>query len=385
MSCLCAAYYSAISTSRPFQLIMTSAVLFLAFFSLISADRSPSVTLVQHHGGRVAVIDGLFEPPTLHALAELVAKYNVWAYQYRDPFEDIRAYDSLPTENPGNMDWLTWLDVQFFEQTGFWSRLRHALEESGRTSGYRPYSVSSFLLRRLDQSTVARDCPRDNRHDIDDVRYSDSGVRYGDTDVTSGASGDINMVMYLNKKWLKNNYGELLLFDDRGEIVASVAPKHGRVVIWDCTVPYHFHPPSVAFKQGQFGLIIRATKSNETYQQGIDRFETLEKFYLSHNMMDFALVDEKPVPNWNLSSHLTRKYTDSAGKLVVVYDNVLSKQELGELRSYLIMFHDTYHYQIHDESLEEDSDNVQWVAGFRVRPHVDVDCMDCLDHQYLLE
>ena len=330
-------------------------MLSLVFLTLLSSITA-STNISQLYGGRISVVDGLFEPSTVQALVDLVAKYNVWAFQYRDPFEDERAYEALPAENSGNIDWLTWLDVQFFERTGVWSRLNEALIKSGRNAGYRPFSVSAFLLRRLDQPTVARDCTKDDRRD--DVIREDLDFNF---------NGDINIAIYLNKNWLKNNYGELLLYDDRGEVAASITPKHGRVVIWNCVVPHLFHPPSVSFKQGQVGLIIRATKSNETHLRGIDQFETLQKFYLSHNMMDFALVDEKPVPNWNLSDHLTRKYTDRAGKLVVVYDNVLGKDELDELRSYLITFHDTYHYQIHDESLEEDSDNVQWVAGLMVK------------------
>jgi Rps23 Pro-64 3,4-dihydroxylase Tpa1-like proline 4-hydroxylase len=330
---------------------------FTVFVVLLSSTAviRASTNVSQLYGNHINVIDGLFEPATLQALVDLVSKYNVWSFQYRDPFEDEQAYEALPAENSGNVDWLTWLDLQFFELTEVWRRLNEALITIGRNVQYRPYSVSAFLLRRLDRSTIAKDCARDERHD--------NVTEQEDRDFT--INGDINIVIYLNKNWLKNDYGELLLYDELGEVAAAIIPKHGRVVIWNCVVPHLFRPPSVSFKQGQVGLIIRATVSAETHQRGIDQFETLQKFYLSHNLMDFALVDDRSVPNWNLSNHLTRKYTDKAGKLVVVYDNLLEKEELDELRSYLIAFHDTYHYQIHDESLEEDSDNVQWVAGLK--------------------
>lgn len=41
------------------------------------------------------------------------------------------------------------------------------------------------------------------------------------------------VIVYLNKEWKANWGGETAIFDDEGEIVKSVLPKHGRILIFD--------------------------------------------------------------------------------------------------------------------------------------------------------
>ena len=62
-----------------------------------------------------------------------------------------------------------------------------------------------------------------------------------------------------------------------------------------------------------------------------------------------------------------REFHDSQGRLVAIFDNILSAEDTQRLRKYLIESHSSFHYQLHDAVVEEYSDNVQWVGGFEVR------------------
>eukprot|EP00118_Oscarella_pearsei_P026713 m.310328 g.310328 ORF g.310328 m.310328 type:complete len:544 (+) comp50935_c0_seq1:226-1857(+) len=287
-----------------------------------------------YYNDKVTATDGLLPESALRGLAEFVAHYSVWAYQFKDPYQDPSAYSSFPVNLP-NIQWLSHLDVALFETTDTWNLLRNVANAKGKS--YRPYSISSFLIRRLDPVKVGHN----------DCRHPDDRV----------------ITVFLTKGWLKNDYGELLLSDTEGGVAASFMPYRGRVVVWDCDVPYLFRPPGMAYKQAQYGILLRLTTSDDVHERGLKEFEDLQKFFHRHNFLDFPVAWNKPVAELNMSDYLTRKYEDRAGNRMAVYDNILSDSELSELRSYLISYHDSYHYQIHDESIEEDSDNVQWVSG----------------------
>ena len=121
---------------------------------------------------------------------------------------------SQATSNGANIQWLSHLNVSLFEETQTWDYLREqAVPDHAPAQSYRPYSVSSFLVRRLDP----------HRLSYDECRHSD----------------DLIGVLFLTRGWLKNDYGELLLSDSNGGVAASFMPYRGRVVFWQCDVPFH--------------------------------------------------------------------------------------------------------------------------------------------------
>ena len=49
------------------------------------------------------------------------------------------------------------------------------------------------------------------------------------------AEGEFSAILYLNQLWRQNDYGDLLLYEDR-DIFSTVSPKFNRVIIWDSSI-----------------------------------------------------------------------------------------------------------------------------------------------------
>jgi len=87
------------------------------------------------------------------------------------------------------------------------------------------------------------------------VRRGDQTEQYVEAQSSSDeAVGGYSIMLYVNVIWLKNYYGEALFYedDDRLDIFGVVAPRFGRVVVWDSSIPYLSRPPSVTTLSGQF-------------------------------------------------------------------------------------------------------------------------------------
>ena len=314
----------------------------LSFLWLSTAATKAEMKISKYYNDKITTVDNLLPESALIGLSDFVAHYSTWIYQRHDPRRRNEPI-SQATSNGANIQWLSHLNVSLFEETQTWDYLRDAVPDHAPAQSYRPYSVSSFLVRRLDPH-----------------RLSDDECRHSD---------DLIGVLFLTRGWLKNDYGELLLSDSNGGVAASFMPYRGRVVFWQCDVPFVFRPPGMAYKQGQYGILLKLTRSDVVYRSGLKHYEEIEKLYRAYNFLEFPLpmTNDDVKDEMNLTLHLTRKYKDRFGRGIAVYDNILNEDELDELRSYLVDYHDTYHYQIHDESTEEDSDNVQWVSGLPVR------------------
>ena len=82
---------------------------------------------------------------------------------------------------------------------------------------------------------------------------------------------------------------------------------------------------------------------------------------------DFVGVD-KPVPeSIDLKKNFVGEYKTKEGKRVVVIDNMFSKEDLDKLRV-VILKYGQYYYD--DSEAGDDSDNVQWIAGFSIDKYI---------------
>ena len=54
------------------------------------------------------------------------------------------------------------------------------------------------------------------------------------------------------------------------------------------------------------------------------------------------------------------------GRKIFVFDNLFPKELLDHLRSFVLKY-GSYFY---DDSIDSDSDNVQWIAGFLLKPYL---------------
>ena len=72
----------------------------------------------------------------------------------------------------------------------------------------------------------------------------------------------------MNNDIKKNGYSELTLYRDDGEILGAVHNKFGRIVIWNDTTPYIFKPPGMAYTQGEYSLLVKASSDKNKWEAG---------------------------------------------------------------------------------------------------------------------
>ena len=134
------------------------------------------------HGREAFIIDKLFNKSTLALFTQyLNTDLHGWRFNLYEPYEGGE-------KNPGdNIPWINELDCLAFSKSLTGQMLQKAVTDVAHTDTvYYPYRVRGKLLRRGDYTTLHTDAGED-----DDDEYS--------------------VVMFLNKNWRKNDYGELYL------------------------------------------------------------------------------------------------------------------------------------------------------------------------------
>ena len=64
----------------------------------------------------------------------------------------------------------------------------------------------------------------------------------------------------------------------------------------------------------------------------------------------------------DLNKHLTKRFNDSEGRVIAVFDDVIPKEDVDALRSYWLNYETSYLYNSYDPAKSEDHDNVNWIA-----------------------
>jgi Rps23 Pro-64 3,4-dihydroxylase Tpa1-like proline 4-hydroxylase len=246
---------------------------------------------------------------------------------------------------------MAYLDPGYILDTQLWRVLVEMLKTLYGDVEYHPVRIYSFQIRRLDATEVIRECESKSRQP------------------------DILVTLYLNKNWMKNDYGELLLLNETtGEVAVSTVPSHGRLVVWECNIPYLYKPPSISYKQGQYGLVFRVSRSRDSfddaksfYQEVQSRVKEGENFEFLHTAQHGLHI---LLNNDDVSSFKTRVFYDSKGRQIVIYDNLFSLEEINRLRIDIVKQYTRYMYQPFDEGSLEDNDNVQWIIPVTVEDFV---------------
>ncbi|XP_033642095.1 uncharacterized protein LOC117302311 [Asterias rubens] len=279
-------------------------------------------------GRPVVVFDDVLDYRLLVAWEQYIHLGGIWRFQ--------NGY----SENSG-ISWTATFDAGVFKnsETGrrILSLVKSLPKHHGKGSGdgeYKPYKVVCNILRRGDVIKVHRDADK--------------------------AEGEFTAILYLNQLWRQNDYGDLLLYEDR-DIFSTVSPKFNRVIIWDSSIEYLTRPPSMGFKQSQLFLMVHFTRN----QTKVEEAEQTRRQLLAHH--EKAAQEVFPsmvgaVPVMDVGKYVTQKYTSANGKKIYVFDDLFSKEDLDKLRTFTVD-HGNYFF---DDSIDADSDNVQWIAAFSI-------------------
>jgi len=124
--------------------------------------------------------------------------------------------------------------------------------------------------------------------------------------------------------------------------------------------------PSMAFKKGLFLLHIQFTKNKDKVFEYHKKYELSRAERIATITSDFVGAN-KPAPRTiDFDSKLVAKYETKEGKKIFVFDDLFDKKDLDQLRV-VILKYGLYYY---DDSEVEDSDNVQWIAGFSIDSYI---------------
>lgn len=289
-------------------------------------------------GRNIFVFDKLLKPNTLRAFLDyLNIDLGSWQFRLFEP------YDGGVEELSDNIPWVNPVDCVEFSKSIVGKTIQKAVMDAvGTKDIYYPYKVRGKLMRRGDFTKLYTDA---NRTD-----------------------GEFSVMMFLNPKWRKNDYGELYLYDEDIEIVAGAVPKFGRLVVWDSSVSYLPRPPSIAFKKGQLLLHVQFSKSKEKMLKSYA--DVAASKAIRQAAYDAGFIgSNKPVPNdIDIEKNFVSSSKSLEGKEIHVFDDLFEKEDLDRLRAFIFK-HGTYYYDDSDEG-DDDSDNVQWIAGFEIDAYI---------------
>ncbi|XP_071486638.1 uncharacterized protein [Diadema antillarum] len=294
----------------------------------LSKLKEPSRSLETASGQKITIFDNVLDFKLLNAVQTYCNFVASWE------FKNTKADDCV-SPSP----WFATLDLEPFESSALLSVVKEHLVvmDDGAPNVFLPYSISLHVFRRGDQVYLMRDS------------------RDGQT--------ERSVLLFFNHFWRKNDYGELLFYDDDNDSFAAVSPKYNRMVVWDSSIGYIHKPPSMDFKQGMVCLKLKFT-TNETKhaeaQQSIRRH--IEERTDARRKLFSEMKGSEVKSLQDVRSRLTMNFTTHQGKRVYVFDGIFNEEDLMKLRNF-VPRHGHFYF---DDSLDLDSDNVQWIAGFKI-------------------
>ncbi len=95
-------------------------------------------------------------------------------------------------------------------------------------------------------------------------------VRFGEAP-RAGAGpnspGLYSALLFLNPTWEPSHAGEILFYDDGGDVEVSIRPRPGRVVIWESGMAMAPRPPAAQFKRALFSLRMDFADAENKHEQ----------------------------------------------------------------------------------------------------------------------
>ena len=171
-----------------------------------------------------------------------------------------------------------------------------------------------------------------------------------------GNTSRLISIITLSKKWKKNDYGEMTIYDENGDVIRSFYPKFGRVALIKCGVPFKISPPSINVARRHYFLITEF--GHEKIQDAEADFK--EEPSLSEFFNRKYKADDNPLPDIVPENYITRKFFTNQGRKMFVYDNAVPLQFVDILHEYIRNHADYYESPIFEK---DSADNVKWVIS----------------------
>ncbi|XP_072037256.1 uncharacterized protein [Amphiura filiformis] len=340
---------------------------FLCWLSiLLQTDKISSATMedveshiVQSHttnkGESVVILDHLFPKSSLEALHTLILLNSPWQLHNEQEFPSLTSQKSPPGK--GDLDvsneddcskevfpWSVPIPSAVFTKFNIWKLMHSSLKHVTEKDDYQPYEITAQVLQRGDKINTT-------------------------CGLEKSSGEDQTVRIFLTPDWGQNDYGDLTLFksdDDHSDVdsvILNVKPRFGRAVIWDAHIPYLSHSPSMSYVQELMFLTIRCTRDKEKVQ--VTQKEIGSKLVEQENSRFFRFPKFKKKPNTKqLSEKEVRRFHDKDGRVVVVFDNIFSSDDVHNLKMYAAHQGPNFGWGPYDTAIAEGGDNVKWIKIF---------------------
>lgn len=167
--------------------------------------------------------------------------------------------------------------------------------------------------------------------------------------------------------WKRNSYGELVIYNNKGEILKAVYPKEGRLVVFPSALEHVLKPLANDLSAGRLYVMkFHISVSGKTQKIGTTAGEKAVGFsqYIP-SFKHLTKADAFSVEKEDVKQFVTRNFTTSDGRHIVVLDDIIPAKELDALRYTII------NGGYNDNAAGVDStDNVQWIMAFEVEEFV---------------
>ncbi|XP_078576469.1 uncharacterized protein LOC144862077 [Branchiostoma floridae x Branchiostoma japonicum] len=220
-------------------------------------------------GRTITVLDNIFTPDEILMLTDYLAANCTYT-------------DSSPSEYSDNVRWITGFDIDVFVKSYFWRASREIVSHVSGTSGFYPYDVALNLIRMADHTMIHEDCEK--------------------------GQDEFTLLIYLNKDWEVNKFGETAFFYDDFEPFVAVKPVYGRVAVFHCSIPHSARPPSARINGARYTFAVKVSPSlpesgpqrelNDDSEALREQLEEIKEF-LSAEEKDEVLKALKDVDNGN--------------------------------------------------------------------------------------
>ena len=108
------------------------------------------------------------------------------------------------------------------------------------------------------------------------------------------------------------------------------------------------------------------TKSRAKVLESHEKWKAFKQEFQASYAAGFVGSDKPSPGKLDIRSYKVAEHQSLQGKKILVFDGLFEKEDLDKLRS-VVLKYGTYYY---DDSEDEDSDNVQWIAGFTVDSYI---------------
>ncbi|EDV24222.1 hypothetical protein TrispH2_008816 [Trichoplax sp. H2] len=289
---------------------------------------------------KLSIYNNFLKPTSLY----LLKRYLFTIGQWEVTLNDYNNGSDFKEDSPDHVLWKIFPDPEFIGKTKIGQKIIRAVRHfKGDQQGndYQIYHVAAKLIARSEIPKSSQDAPMGN--------------------------GDVSAILYLIGKWKKNDYGDILFYDNNKEIIGAVHPLIFRMIMFDSSIEHQYKTPSVDHEGPVITLQVKLTQSKEKVNNAIEQWKARSQ--LRSQAREKTLNQVAPIQAGqviDVDKHITRTYTAPNGKKMYVLDNLYTAEELKNLRKLI-----EYKRYDHDGNFDEGSDGVSWAASFSLQDFVD--------------